>query len=151
MALKHHTIILVPHARARLRKWHITNRQLGIFGASFLALTLAACYIAWSYFTTTIDRRQITQLQQENESLREVNDSFKNTVDGLEARLSEYEKRTRDLAILAGLDTSNTGFSSTSPSALRMRYAPTNPRFTARMSSASRMTLVISSRCVLKR
>lgn len=109
MALKHHTIILVPHARARLRKWHITNRQLGIFGASFLALTLAACYIAWSYFTTTVDRRQITRLQQENENLREVNDSFKNTVEGLETRLSEYEKRTRDLAILAGLDTTNTG------------------------------------------
>jgi hypothetical protein len=28
MGLKYHTVIFVPHARARFRKWRITNRQL---------------------------------------------------------------------------------------------------------------------------
>ena len=30
MGLKYYTVIFVPHARARFRKWRVTNRQLHI-------------------------------------------------------------------------------------------------------------------------
>lgn len=109
MSLKHHTIIFVPHARARLRKWRVTNRQLGIAIGTFSLVTLSALYIAWSFFTTTIDRREIARLEAENASLRQVNGSFEQSIAQLENRLASYEDRTRKLAILAGLDTSSSG------------------------------------------
>jgi murein DD-endopeptidase MepM/ murein hydrolase activator NlpD len=109
MALKHHTIIFVPHARARLRKWRVTNLQLGVFAGGFVMATLAGLLISWSYFTTTIDRDQLDALRQENLDLKQVHASFEDSITGLKAKLSEYEERTRKLAILAGLETLNAG------------------------------------------
>jgi len=109
MALKHHTIIFVPHARARLRKWRITNIQLGLIAASLALATLAGLLVSWSYFSTTVDRDQLEALRTENLDLKEVNSSFENSISDLRTKLSEYEDRTRKLAILAGLETSNTG------------------------------------------
>ena len=42
MGLKHHTIILVPHGRARFRKWRITNRQLTVGLAVAAGLLIVA-------------------------------------------------------------------------------------------------------------
>ncbi len=109
MALKHHTIIFVPHARARLRKWRVTNLQIGLFSGGLLLATLAAVLISWSYFSTSVDRQRLENLRVENQSLREVNDSFEVSIQGLNGKLAEYEERTRKLAILAGLETQNTG------------------------------------------
>ena len=109
MALKHHTIIFVPHARARLRKWRITNLQIGLIAAGFALATLAAVLVSWSYFSTTVDRDQLEALRTENLDLKEVNSSFENSIADLRTKLSQYEDRTRKLAILAGLETSNTG------------------------------------------
>ncbi len=109
MALKHHTVIFVPHARASLRKWRVTNLQLGLlFGGIGLA-TLASLLISWSYFTTSIDRSHLEALRTENQDLRQVNKSFASSIEGLEGKLAEYEERTRKLAILAGLETASNG------------------------------------------
>ncbi len=109
MALKHHTIIFVPHARARLRKWRVTNLQLGLIFSGIVVATLGAIGISWSYFTTTVDRDRLEHLRAENDDLRRVNDSFEISIEGLNNKLAEYEERTRKLAILAGLETQNTG------------------------------------------
>ncbi|MDY7095949.1 MAG: peptidoglycan DD-metalloendopeptidase family protein [Acidobacteriota bacterium] len=105
MALKHHTIIFVPHAQAKLRKWRVTNRQLVIAAASILFLTAFAVFISWSYFTTAFDRDRLEGLRAENQDLQQVNESFAESIGELEGRLAEYEDRTRKLAILAGLET----------------------------------------------
>jgi len=104
MGLKHHTVIFVPHARARFRKWRVTNRQLTI-GLTTLGVVLAASlFTTWSFFTNTIDRRELDRIREENASLREVNQSFEGSIRDLRNRLSDYEERTRQLAIVAGLD-----------------------------------------------
>ncbi len=109
MALKHHTIIFVPHARARLRKWRISNLQLGLLVSGILLATLAGLFVSWSYFTTAIDREHLEALRTENEDLKGVNESFEVSISDLRSKLAEYENRTRKLAILAGLEVQNTG------------------------------------------
>lgn len=104
MGLKHHTIILVPHARARFRKWRVSNLQIGLAVAGISALTLGSTYILWSYFTNRVDRRELDSVRQENDRLKQVNAGFETNLKSLEAQLTEYEDRTRKLAIVAGLD-----------------------------------------------
>ena len=104
MALKHHTVILVPHTRARFRKWRFSNRQL-IGAATTLVVLLTISGISiWSFFTNTVEEHQIAVLEEENRQLREVNQEFDTNIRELKGRLSEFEQRTRQLAIVAGLD-----------------------------------------------
>jgi murein DD-endopeptidase MepM/ murein hydrolase activator NlpD len=104
MGLKHHTIILVPHARARFRKWRVTNRQIGFALAGASLLTLGTGYVLWSFFTNSVDRHELDAVRQENDELKKVNTSFESSLKSLEAQLADYEDRTRKLAIVAGLD-----------------------------------------------
>lgn len=104
MGLKYHTIIFVPHARAKFRKWRVSSRQVRIVCAAVLAVTLAAGYITWSYFVTSVDLEELAQLQRENEELRTVNESVEQSVRTLQHQLAQYEDRTKELAIVAGLE-----------------------------------------------
>lgn len=103
MATDHHTIIFVPHARARLRKWRVSTLQIRIAAISLLVLTCGAAFISWAYFNTTVDRAQIAHLEEENKNLRDTNRSFEDSIRRLEGQLASYEDRTRQLAIVAGL------------------------------------------------
>jgi murein DD-endopeptidase MepM/ murein hydrolase activator NlpD len=104
MGKGHHTVIFVPHARAKLRKWRVTNLQLGIASATLVLLALASVFILVHYFTTDVDAAQVARLRQENENLRKVNESFESSIRSLQEKLTTYEDRTLQLAIVAGLD-----------------------------------------------
>ncbi len=104
MGLKHHTVILVPHARARFRKFRVTNRQLAMVGAAVVLLAAASIFTTWSFFTSTIDRQELADLASENDELRQVNREFEDSVRRLQKQLGEFEERTRQLAIVAGLE-----------------------------------------------
>ena len=106
MASKHHTIILVPHARARFRKYRVTSFQIGLTLTALLLLTAAAAFTTWSYFTSPVDERALAAMRLENTRLREVNQAFEGSIDKLQLQLSDYEERTRKLAIVAGIETS---------------------------------------------
>ncbi len=102
--MKYHTVIVVPHARARFRKLRISNRQLVVAVAALAAVTLASIFTTWSFFTKTVDLKELEQVREENESLRQVNRSFEDSIRTLQKQLGEFEDRTRQLAIVAGLD-----------------------------------------------
>ncbi len=102
--MKYHTVIVVPHARARFRKLRITNRQLAVTVCVIAALTLASIFTTWSFFTKTVNLQELEQVREENESLRQVNRSFEDSIRTLQKQLGEFEDRTRQLAIVAGLD-----------------------------------------------
>ena len=104
MGLKYHTVIFVPHARARFRKWRVTNRQLHFATGVALLLAAGSLFTTWSFFTNSIDRNELDQVTSENESLREINRSFEGSISSLQAQLSDFEEQTRQLAIVAGLD-----------------------------------------------
>jgi murein DD-endopeptidase MepM/ murein hydrolase activator NlpD len=109
MGLRYHTVILVPHARARFRKWRVSNLQLGIAVSALALLTLTAGFSTWSFLTTTVDRREVEQVRSENQELRQVNQTFEKSIRELQQQLSEYDERTRRLAIVAGLDALSEG------------------------------------------
>ena len=104
MSQGHHTIIFVPHARARLRKWRVSDLQLFLAGSLLLVLTLASIAVTAAYFTLTVDRGEIVRLERENDDLRQVNESFETSIRDIQGMLAQYEERTLQLAIIAGLD-----------------------------------------------
>jgi murein DD-endopeptidase MepM/ murein hydrolase activator NlpD len=109
MAKRHHTIILIPHAHAKLRKWQVTNLQIGIAAAAFLFLTLAAAFFIWSRFSTNVNPVEIAHLKRENERLHRTNRTFEASLKKLQNQLAEYEDRTRQLAIVAGVESLESG------------------------------------------
>jgi murein DD-endopeptidase MepM/ murein hydrolase activator NlpD len=109
MAKRHHTIILIPHAHAKLRKWQVTNLQIGIGVASLLVLTLAAAFFTWSHFSTNVNPVEIAHLKHENEQLHKTNLTFESSLKKLQDQLTEYEDRTRQLAIVAGVESLESG------------------------------------------
>jgi murein DD-endopeptidase MepM/ murein hydrolase activator NlpD len=109
MARHHHTVIFVPHARARLRKWQITNLHLGLVVGCFSALTLGITYLLWAHFNATVNPAEIARLRTENSRLKQVNQSFESSIEKLRMRLNSSEDRTRQLAILAGLESLGSG------------------------------------------
>jgi len=104
MGLKYHTVILVPHARARFRKWRVTNRQLRLATALAILLLVGSLFTTWSFFTNTVDRGKLQQVTAENEDLRQINRTFEASITTLQQQLTDFEDQTRQLAIVAGLD-----------------------------------------------
>ena len=109
MAKRHHTIIVIPHAHAKLRKWRVTNLQIGLLTAAFLLLTFAAAFFTWSHFSTRVNPVEIARLKTENDRLRRTNQTFESSVKRLQQQLVDYEERTRQLAIVAGVDSLESG------------------------------------------
>lgn len=109
MGQRYHTVIFVPHARARLRKLRVSSLQL-LAAASLVALLgSASAIVGWLYFTHDIDAGQVVRLRSENEDLRRVNESFETNIRQLQDKLTEFEDRTLELAIVAGLDPNASG------------------------------------------
>ncbi|HEX3552686.1 MAG TPA: M23 family metallopeptidase [Thermoanaerobaculia bacterium] len=109
MAKRHHTIIVIPHAHAKLRKWRVTNLQIGLLTAAFLLLTFAVAFFTWSHFSTRVNPVEIARLKTENDRLRRTNQTFESGVKRLQQQLTDYEERTRQLAIVAGVDSLGSG------------------------------------------
>lgn len=101
--LKEHTIIFVPHARAQFRKWRFSSVQAGGLFALLVILTLGSLAAVFALFNRTVDRDQLAQLKTENESLREVNRSFDESIRELEDQVEDYQQRIHKLAIVAGI------------------------------------------------
>jgi murein DD-endopeptidase MepM/ murein hydrolase activator NlpD len=103
MGLKYHTVIFVPHSRAKFRKWRVSNRQLRITAALITVLTLSVSFLVYSHLTASVDLDELSKLRQENSRLRAVYDEFETSYQDLERRLADYEDQTSSLAIIAGL------------------------------------------------
>jgi murein DD-endopeptidase MepM/ murein hydrolase activator NlpD len=109
MTRQRHTVIFVPHARARLRKWQVSNVQIALGGGFLIALSLAACWLAWSHFNTPLSPEEMSRLRHENASLRQANMGFETSIKSLQTKLAASEDRTRQLAIMAGLESLGAG------------------------------------------
>ena len=101
--MKEHTIIFVPHARAKFRKWRFTTLQAGLAIGSLAILTLGGVTATFLYLDTSFDRTQLTEIQEENAELRRVNQEFEQTVREIEGQLTEFDDKVEKLAIVAGI------------------------------------------------
>lgn len=101
--MKQHTIIFVPHARAKFRKWRLSTLQVGLILATLAFFTVGGMFSAAAYFNTSFDRGELDQVRAENASLRSVNQGFESSIRELEDQVNDYQQRIHKLAIVAGL------------------------------------------------
>ncbi|MEM9595077.1 MAG: peptidoglycan DD-metalloendopeptidase family protein [Acidobacteriota bacterium] len=101
--MKQHTIIFVPHARAKFRKWRVSTFQVCLIAGTLTALTVGGVLAAVLYLDNSFDRSQLGNIQQENADLREVNQRFETSIRDLEGQLKDYQERIHKLAIVAGV------------------------------------------------
>ncbi len=103
MTRKQHTIIVVPHARARFRQFQVTSRLLwSVATAVSLSLILGVVFgVLW--LQSVRKNREVTSLVAENQDLRGRTKSLNAKLESLEKVLAEFEERTRRLSIVAGL------------------------------------------------
>ena len=101
--MKQHTIIFVPHARAKFRKVRFSSRQAWLVLGSLAVLTLGGLFAMVSLATNTVDRGQLVDLREENETLRNVNRGFESSIRSLETQIHDYQNRIHKLAIVAGI------------------------------------------------
>jgi murein DD-endopeptidase MepM/ murein hydrolase activator NlpD len=109
MDKKRYTIILVPHTRAKFRKFQVSARALWTVATTVAVLTGTAAIVSWLYLSAPVDETQVNRLRSENTELREVNQSFEQSIRQLQTQLAEYEERTRKLAIVAGIEELDSG------------------------------------------
>ena len=101
--MKQHTIIFVPHAHAKFRKWRFSTLQASLT-VGFLALVMIGGLIATLlFFGNNFDRAELARIEEENAQLRAVNQRFETSIREMDGRLGEYQERIQDLVIVAGL------------------------------------------------
>ena len=105
MARRFHTVILVPHAQAKLRKWRISNGEILVAVFTVVVLTLGSFAALFALFGTEIETTRLDTLRRENAELKKANEEFESSLARLQGQLVDYESRTKKLAIVAGLDT----------------------------------------------
>ena len=103
MPRREHTIIFLPHARARFRQFRISSRLLWGLGVSFgLAVVLGVTFsVLW--IRSIRRNREVTALLAENSDLRSRAALTNTRLESIEKMLADFEDRTRRLSIVAGL------------------------------------------------
>ena len=103
MTRKQHTIIVVPHARARFRQFQVTSRLLwSVATAVSLSLVLGVVFgVLW--IQSVRKNREVSTLAAENQDLRGRTKTLNAKLESLEKLLADFEERTRRLSVVAGL------------------------------------------------
>jgi murein DD-endopeptidase MepM/ murein hydrolase activator NlpD len=101
--LKQHTLIFVPHARAKFRKWRFSTSQALLVIAPLALVTIGGIVAIGLWLSASFDRQQLDQIEQENAELRSVNSRFETSIQDLESKLQDYQARIHKLAIVAGV------------------------------------------------
>jgi murein DD-endopeptidase MepM/ murein hydrolase activator NlpD len=142
---KEHTIIFVPHARARFRQFRVSSRLLyAISGAVVLAVLTGATFsVLW--FQSIRKNREVSAILAENQDMRSRAAALNGKLETIEKQLVEFEDRTRRLSIVAGLSATN---DSGTGGVGGLTALPVDPdaAFDAGLSEAGRRGAVLSSR-----
>jgi cell division protein FtsB len=85
---KKYSIIVVPDKNENVINKSISGRMLLIAGSLAISFILASLFFALGFINTTIDRKQMSNLSDENELLSGKIDELENTVHDLRAEMS---------------------------------------------------------------
>ena len=104
MRSRFHTIVFVPQSQKRTRQFRVSGRWLTTVA---VAAALVLGFVGWVTITqvrSAAELRDLARIERENEELRRANDSFEASISRLQQALTDAEDRTRELAIVAGLE-----------------------------------------------
>jgi murein DD-endopeptidase MepM/ murein hydrolase activator NlpD len=107
MPTREHTIIFVPHSRARFRQFRVSSRLLaGIAAFVLLAVAVGATF-STLWIRSFRRNREFSAIVAENQDLRTRARDLNGKLETLEKQLTEFEEKTRRLSIAAGLSAVN--------------------------------------------
>ncbi len=86
------------------RYFHFSTRQALTISAIVTGCCLIALTVGSLYMTKNAAAFEVSKLQQENVLLRQENNGLEGTVRQLVQRVDEFEDRTEQLALIAGID-----------------------------------------------
>ncbi len=104
MRSRFHTIVFVPQSQKRTRQFRVSSRWLT---TTAVVAALALGFVGWATVAqvrSAVELRELARIESENQELRRANDSFEASISRLQQALTDAEDRTRDLAIVAGLE-----------------------------------------------
>jgi len=104
---KYNTIIFVPHARARFRKFTVSNRFLAASAVSAALVLTASVAFGWAFLVSNRRDREYSRSQAENVRLRASTAALQDKLSDLTRQLDDFDARTRRLSIVAGLSPSS--------------------------------------------
>jgi murein DD-endopeptidase MepM/ murein hydrolase activator NlpD len=103
MPKREHTIIFLPHARARFRQFRVSSRLLWSLGVCFgLSILLGVTFSAL-WVRSIRKNSEVNAILAENSDLRSRAALSNARLETIEKMLAEFEDRTRRLSIVAGL------------------------------------------------
>ncbi len=103
MARKY-TILILPHARTRFRKLHVSRGFVYAIGVAAVLLLVAGLALPQLAFRLHSQSSTVAELEQHNLELREEKLRFEASLDELNQRLGEFESQARTLARELGID-----------------------------------------------
>ncbi len=148
MARREHTIIFVPHAKARFLQVRVSSRTLWSIGVALTLAILLGGTFTFLWVRSIRRNREVSVLLAENRDLRSRAGQLNEKLETIEKQLAEFEDRTRRLSIVAGLsavrDPGTGGVGG-------LTAIPLDPGASveAGLNEAGRRTTVLSSRLTL--
>jgi murein DD-endopeptidase MepM/ murein hydrolase activator NlpD len=109
MGKRYSTIIFVPHARARFRKLRVSHRAIFSLLSVITSSLCLSSFFSYQYFTTLSQTHELAKLRRENLELEKFNEQYSRSVETLRGQLDTVEEKTRKLAIIAGVETLQSG------------------------------------------
>lgn len=100
---RHSTIIIVPHAHGKVFKLQLSPallRVLVVLGVTIAVLAIVSVAASGTFLH---QRSVYRALQAENKQLKRSNQKLAETVSQVQGRLTQFEQRTKTLAIAAGV------------------------------------------------
>ena len=100
---RHSTIIIVPHAHGKVFKLQLSPVLLKSLMGLGITIGILAIVSLVASGTFLRQRAMYHALQSENKQLKKNNQRLEETVTQVQARLSQFDQRTKALAIAAGV------------------------------------------------
>ncbi len=70
--------------------FHLGICLLSLLVCAVLAVAAGSIFTTWSFFTNTVDLNELDEVRNENEELRQVNQSFEDSIRSLQQQLAEF-------------------------------------------------------------
>ena len=106
MANEFYTLIIVPHAKAKFRRLHVSVRLTKWLAGISTALILAVSGILVHYAWITAEVAELRRLRTENRALRVKTEEYEQSAGQLRAKIDTLQNMVTKLGVMAGLEKS---------------------------------------------
>jgi murein DD-endopeptidase MepM/ murein hydrolase activator NlpD len=104
MANDFYTLIVVPHAKARFRKFQVSVKLAKWVIGTTAALSLVLLAVFIHYGRITVEVHQLRRLRAENEVLTARTHEYEENAARLQAKMQALQNVVKKLGVMAGLD-----------------------------------------------